>query len=141
MRFLVIVLLLFSSTISAEIYKWTDSMGRTHFSDSPVGDQKVEKLSIKVDSNRHDVSEGKVGSSGKDSKQVVMYATSWCPYCKKARDYFQENGIDYVEYDIEKDYSAKIRYDALGGRGVPVILVGEKRMSGFSVPRFNAIYN
>lgn len=64
-----------------------------------------------------------------------------CPYCKKARHYFQENRIDNVEYDIEKDYDAKLRYDALKGRGVPVILVGKRRMNGFSVSGFNDLYN
>lgn len=75
-----------------------------------------------------------------NSRQVVMYATSWCPYCQKARNYFREQGIQYVEYDIEKNAEARQAYKAFGGRGVPVIFVGKRRMNGFSVAGFNKIY-
>jgi len=34
--------------------------------------------------------------------EVKMYATSWCPYCAKARAYFARRNIAYVEVDIEK---------------------------------------
>lgn len=75
-----------------------------------------------------------------DQRQVVMYATSWCPYCQQARNYFREQGIPYIEYDIEKDADAKRAYKAFGGRGIPVIFVGKRRMNGFSVAGFNRIY-
>ncbi len=75
-----------------------------------------------------------------NSRQVVMYATSWCPYCQKARNYFREQGIAYVEYDIEKNPEARRAYKAFGGRGIPVIFVGKRRMDGFSVAGFNKIY-
>lgn len=73
-------------------------------------------------------------------EKVVMYATSWCPYCQQARNYFRQQGIAYTEYDIERDIEAKRRYQAFGGRGVPVIFVGKRRMNGFSVSGFNRIY-
>ena len=34
---------------------------------------------------------------------VELYITSWCPYCKKAIEYFESRGIKYKAYDIEKD--------------------------------------
>src|SRR5690606_12689161 len=74
------------------------------------------------------------------TRRVVMYATAWCGYCAKARKYFKEQNITYVEYDIDKDERAKRMYDLLGGKGVPVILVGKKRMNGFSVAGFSKIY-
>lgn len=73
-------------------------------------------------------------------EKVVMYATSWCPYCQQARNYFRQQGISYTEYDIERDADAKRRYQAFGGRGIPVIFVGKRRMNGFSVSGFNKIY-
>jgi glutaredoxin len=74
------------------------------------------------------------------SGQVVMYATSWCPYCQQARNYFREQGISYVEHDIEKDAEARRAYQAFGGRVIPVIFVGKRRMNGFSVAGFNKIH-
>ena len=31
---------------------------------------------------------------------VVMYCTSWCPDCRKARKWLAEHQVDYVEVDI-----------------------------------------
>lgn len=73
-------------------------------------------------------------------QKVVMYATSWCPYCQQARNYFHQQGIAYTEYDIERDAAAKKRYQVFGGRGIPVIFVGKRRMNGFSISGFNRIY-
>lgn len=59
---------------------------------------------------------------------------------KKARRYFQKNGIAFIEYDIEKDKAAARRHKKLGGTGIPLILFGKKRMKGFSESRFERMY-
>lgn len=63
---------------------------------------------------------------------VEIYVTDWCGYCKKALKYLERNGISHVAYNIEKDAAAKQRYQQLGGRGVPFIVIGSNKMSGFS---------
>ena len=40
--------------------------------------------------------------SAQHPEGVVLYATEWCGYCKKAREFFKQNNIAYVKYDIEK---------------------------------------
>jgi glutaredoxin len=67
---------------------------------------------------------------------VVMYATSWCPYCAKAREYFARSGIAYVEHDVEKSARANAEFRRLGGRGVPLIVVGREKLNGFSEQGF-----
>jgi mycoredoxin len=66
------------------------------------------------------------------SHQVVMYSTSWCGYCRKARAFFARNDIAYVEYDIEKSSEAKRQFDKLRGRGVPLIVVGTEQIRGWN---------
>lgn len=83
---------------------------------------------------------GAAGLADYNERRVVMYATSWCPYCQQARNYFRQQGIPYVEHDIEKDAAARRDYKAFGGRGVPVIFVDKRRMNGFSVSGFEKIY-
>jgi glutaredoxin len=63
--------------------------------------------------------------------EVLMYATSWCGYCAKARAYFDEHRIDYVELDVERDEAASQQNRQLGGGGVPTIRVGEDIVHGF----------
>ena len=70
---------------------------------------------------------------------VVMYSTRWCPYCKKAREYFKRHQISYIEYDIEASAENLEKFRALKGRGVPLILVGEQRMQGFNPQAFEAL--
>jgi len=68
-----------------------------------------------------------------------MYATSWCPYCAKARAYFARRNIVYEEIDIEKSPKGRAEYGKLGARGIPVIFVGSQRMNGFSEARLSQL--
>lgn len=34
--------------------------------------------------------------------EVIMYCNSWCPDCKKARAWFKENLIEFVEVDVNQ---------------------------------------
>jgi glutaredoxin len=42
---------------------------------------------------------------------VVVYTTSWCPVCRRAKAWLRSNGIAYEERDIEgsSEYARKIR--------------------------------
>jgi glutaredoxin len=71
---------------------------------------------------------------------VVMYATAWCPYCAKARAYFKRTNTAYVEHDIEKSADAHAEFKRLGGRGVPLILVGNEKLRGFNELAFESAY-
>lgn len=46
---------------------------------------------------------------------VIMYCTTWCPICKRARIYLKERGIDYVEIDIGRDREAAKRVRGWAG--------------------------
>ena len=75
-------------------------------------------------------------AQAESTPDVVMYATSWCPYCAQARAYFARAGIAYVEHDVEKSASAHVEFKRLGGRGVPLIVVGREKLKGFSEQSF-----
>ena len=47
--------------------------------------------------------------SAEPDADVVMYCTPWCPACRRARAFFQENGIEFVEIDITRDRAAAQR--------------------------------
>jgi glutaredoxin-like YruB-family protein len=66
------------------------------------------------------------------SGTVEIYVTDWCGYCRRAQSYMKGKGIPFVAYDIEKDGAAMQRYKEMGGNGVPLIIIGSHRMSGFS---------
>jgi glutaredoxin-like YruB-family protein len=69
---------------------------------------------------------------GGGGKPVVMYTTSHCPACKAAKQYMAQKGIQYQEIDVENSRDGMEAFQRLGGHGVPLIMVGDKRMDGFS---------
>jgi glutaredoxin len=73
-----------------------------------------------------------VAEAGTEQPEVIMYATTWCPYCKQARKFFDRHGIVYVEYDVERNGKAWRENKRLGGGGVPTIVVGDEVVSGYS---------
>jgi glutaredoxin-like YruB-family protein len=62
---------------------------------------------------------------------VVLYATDWCGYCKQTKRFLDSKGIPFKEFDIEKDAQARKAYEALGGRGIPLIDVNGTLIRGF----------
>ncbi|MEM7195663.1 MAG: hypothetical protein AAF402_11980 [Pseudomonadota bacterium] len=46
----------------------------------------------------------------------------------------------FKEYDIEQSTAGKIAFEKTGGRRVPVILVGDRRMNGFTESGFELLY-
>lgn len=135
------LLVLFSGTSVAEIYRWVDDQGRVHFGDDPEKSRAAQKVELEVNTFESVSYDDIEFAEPTASNKVVMYATSWCGYCKKARHYFAANAIPFTEYDIETNKRARRAYDAMGAKGVPVILVGKKRMNGFSEQGFENIYN
>jgi len=65
------------------------------------------------------------------ASRVVMFATSWCPYCAQARATLALAEVPYVEFDIERDRIARAEYAALGGRVTPLFLIDGELMHGY----------
>ena len=65
-------------------------------------------------------------------KQVKIYTTPTCHYCKLAKAFFQENNVTYEERDVMSDLAARQEMiNKSGQMGVPVIVVGEELVVGF----------
>lgn len=46
---------------------------------------------------------------GDEVPQVIMYCRSWCGDCRRARAWLQEQGIPFIEIDVEEDQDAHSR--------------------------------
>lgn len=74
--------------------------------------------------------------SAQHPEGVVLYATDWCGYCKKTREFFKQHNIAYVEYDIEKSTEGKEQYDQLRGSGIPLVVIRGEVMRGYDPNAF-----
>ena len=133
---------------AAQVYRWTDEQGRVVYGNEPPADAKKtvvqDRINSYIDSYSGPpkvlrVSARRATPPAAATAPVVMYATSWCPHCARARAYFAKNRIGYIEHDIEKDPAAHAEYKRLGGRGVPFIVHGANVMRGFSEKSFQTL--
>ena len=130
------------NTYGAEVFKWVDSQGNVHFGDKPPEQEKLEVVKLGQSNSFTQVSANSEENAMTQQKKIVMYATSWCPYCKKARAYFKDNGLTFTEYNVENSPSKNKEFKALGGTGYPLILIGKQdKMQGFSVSAFEQRFN
>jgi glutaredoxin len=79
-----------------------------------------------------------ISAAQEQAAVIELYTTSWCAYCVKARDYLKKKGVQFREYDIEKDPEARRRKNQLNpGGGVPVAVIGKRVIPGFSVGAYD----
>ena len=142
-----------AGTARAEIYKWVDEKGVLHFGDIPpqqaVPSLKVESVPIEsrptpdlnqtqpvVQPNKPLVplpSPSAEPAPEYEEAEVELYTTSWCGYCRQAREFFHLRGIRFTEYDIEVDEEAARRKQEIDPRpGIPLAVINGQVILGFS---------
>ena len=63
---------------------------------------------------------------------VIIYSTDKCKYCKTAKKFFDEWGVQYVEYDVGTDLEKREEMvEKSGQMGVPVIDIEGEVFVGF----------
>ena len=64
------------------------------------------------------------------TKPIIMFMTSWCPYCRKADAFFRYQDVEFEPIDIEKSNDPRIK-TLYTGWGVPLIIVEGKTIAGY----------
>jgi glutaredoxin-like YruB-family protein len=68
-----------------------------------------------------------------NTKKVEIFSTPSCHFCHMAKDWLNEKGIPYSDYNVGEDMEKrKEMVEMTGQLGVPVIRVGEDVMVGFN---------
>ena len=63
---------------------------------------------------------------------VKVYSTPTCPWCKKAKAYLTEKGVEFSDVDVSTDHEAQHEMvEKSGQMGVPVLDVKGKVIVGF----------
>ena len=62
---------------------------------------------------------------------VVMYTTSWCPYCERARKLLAGKNVAVEEVDVESAPEKRAEMRNRSGRSsVPQIFIGDQHVGG-----------
>lgn len=64
-------------------------------------------------------------------KPVVVFSTSTCPFCKRAREMLARENVDYRDFVVDQSPDAERRFEELGGGAVPQVFIGDRRIMGF----------
>ncbi len=68
--------------------------------------------------------------------KVVLFSTSTCSWCRRAKRYFRERRIPFKEINVERDPdAARDIARKTGQTGVPVIKIGNRWIVGFDKER------
>ncbi len=67
-------------------------------------------------------------------KDVVIYTTNWCPYCRQAERFLSEKGVPFKNVDVTEDDAMREKLVELSGgrRTVPQIFIGGEPIGGYS---------
>ena len=66
-------------------------------------------------------------------KNVSIYTTPTCGYCRMAKDFFKEHNIAYTEYNVAEDAEKrKEMIEKSGQMGVPVMFIDKEMIVGFN---------
>ena len=139
--------LVVAGAAEGQVYKWTDKYGKVHYGDRPPADSKADQVKVPVQSfggpaevDYVSILRRPIKSDARQTRaDVIIYSAAWCGPCKSAKAWMASQNISFTDYDVETSEQGKKDFAALGGRGVPMILVGEQRMTGFSAGGLTAM--
>ena len=66
------------------------------------------------------------------NKQVIIFSTSTCTWCRKVKDYLKEKKVKFKEVDVARDQkAARDMVRKSGQQGVPQIWINNYPIVGF----------
>lgn len=73
-------------------------------------------------------------------KNVIIYTTPSCVYCKMTKEFFKENNVEYAEKNVATDAVAREEMIKKSGQmGVPVTDIDGELIVGFDKERLSGL--
>lgn len=70
---------------------------------------------------------------------VLVYTSSTCAFCKTAKEYLNEKGVEFTEKNVQTDKDARKELMAMGHMGVPVIVIDGEEIVGFDKAKMDTL--
>ncbi len=71
---------------------------------------------------------------------ITVYSTDTCPWCRKAKDYLRDKGVEFKEVNVAEDRNGAMEMVKKSGQqGVPVIDIDGNIIIGFDQRRIDSL--
>lgn len=66
--------------------------------------------------------------------EVLIYRTTYCPYCDMAKRFFRDMGVEFEEIDVTNDPERRMKLVEMTGgrRTVPQIFINGESVGGYT---------
>lgn len=92
------------------------------------------------DDDIEDIKEQKMEEMQQSQPEVEIFTTPTCPYCKKLKQWMEQEGVDYVEHNVAEDREQAVRMmKKTGQQGVPQTFVGDQAVIGFQPQKIESL--
>jgi glutaredoxin len=129
------------ASASAQIYKWTDSKGVVHYSDTPVAGKATSikdtppPPAVALPSLPYELAEAA------RKHPVTLYTSSGCTACDQGRQLLKQRGVPFVEKTVASDADAAKLKEAGSDGQLPLLLVGRSKLVGFEAGGWTTALN
>jgi glutaredoxin 3 len=67
------------------------------------------------------------------ASEILMYSTSWCGFCERARGLLRRKGVEFREIRLDEtpDERESMMRRSGGRRSVPQIFIGDHHVGGY----------
>lgn len=125
-----ILLLALATTAGAQVYKWKDAKGVTHFSDQPPP-AAVGKVELKAFRSGAAPALPFELAEAVKNHPVTLYSTAQCEACDQGRALLRARGIPFTEKTVASNADQNALKLAGSAGQLPLLLVGRARQIGF----------
>ncbi|MFQ5925161.1 MAG: glutaredoxin family protein [Dehalococcoidia bacterium] len=68
-----------------------------------------------------------------NAKEVKVYSTPTCPWCLRAKKFFEDNGVAYRDFNVAEDSAARDEMISKSHQlAVPTIAIDDEIIVGFN---------
>ena len=134
-------------------YRYTDDSGSMHFVASlaevpkqlreraePVTRDRVQRAPASAKPAPRATRGARAEPVLARNRDVIVYTTSWCGWCRKTLAFLDQNGVDYENRDIEADDAWREELEEkTGSTSIPMVEIDGEIVRGYNPARMQQL--